>query len=201
MSNNILKELDKYKLNKNEYKKEGTVFFNDLTVIGYSDMEGVHVDEGMKDLVRELNYENDITTIETCSGKFSDHYNVDKLNEELPYNKLKKNFDLCSDEWLIPGQAFLAMEPIMHHEINEDVVEVDREYYDNFKNNLRTNFEKDGDFYLEWRLNPDIPYSYDFILDSMNSIRLINYSNSYVEFDELLQVAINDLKNTITKTL
>lgn len=188
----------KYVLDEEE-KRNRQVLFNELDSGGRREDLDVWIDKGMSSLITSMNFDANILTEECCSGMFRDHYNLDILTQEIPYNELKS--EMYGNMYSIPRyRPFLSCEPFMHSfEDDGRVVIKDAEDFYVYFVGSDLNIDVDGfERSISWDISvePRIP-SYNFVLPIKERYRVLHGVKDYDEYDSALSDLIQGLEDAI----
>lgn len=177
-----------------EEKHSRSILFEDLP-----EDRDAYIDSDIADLVRTVN-ECGVTTFESCSGTFSDHYDVESLRDEVSFGEVSSwmtRNDYVSTR--LPW-AFLSTAPFMHsfQDDGSVVIEDADEFYVYFPSELSVQPNDLTEKYLSWQIDVESRYpSYAFSVPMKVHRRMLMESDSFEEFDGFQRELISGLEEAI----
>ena len=161
----------------------------------------VYIDSDIADLVRTVN-ECGVTTFGSCSGTFSDHYDVESLRDEASFDEVsswmtRNDYVSTSLPW-----AFLSTAPFMHsfRDDGSVVIENADKFYVYFRSELSVQPNDLAEEYLSWQIDVESRYpSYSFSVPMKVHRRMLTKSDSFEEFDSFQRELISGLEKAIVE--
>lgn len=190
----VSKALEKHSLDEEE-KKNTNKLFKDL----YEDRD-VYIDPDIADLVHTVNSRG-VNTRESCSGTFSDHFDVGSLKNDVSFDELsswmRKDAYISS---CLP-HAFLSTSAFMHsfQDDGSVLIQDGDDFYVNLFSDLSANLS-DLDRYIRWNISVDSrSHYYSFSVPMKIKRYMLQESDSFEEFDNLQRKLIDTLEEAIVK--
>jgi hypothetical protein len=174
--------------------------------------EDCRIDNGIKETVEKLNFKYNIRTSSSCSGILREHYNMENISEEVPYEELKNVYGLPPRGYMLMKSPTLFTDSFMHN-FFKDNVEVDTDFYKELTTSLDVLSPKHMKRDIQWKIDiggsssvswqqmhkRDIEYIFELTMQSRRNI--VMESDSYQQYDLAIEKAISGLEETFDTVL
>lgn len=176
---------------------------------GIEELNLSFIDSGISDIVKMLNVKYNIDTFSSCSGILSEHYNIEKIKQNVPYRELKNNYGCPPNGYMLMKRPILSTESFMHSGFKTDQVTVESEFYSVLKPNIIRVKVPDPVKRISWKVsvgdeanfnNPEF-VGYFFQLTLPTRRRIVNMTDSYEQYDSFIKKCIVILQNALEKSL
>lgn len=153
-----------------------------------------NIDNGIEEIVKKLNFGYGIKTRSSCSGILGEHYNIEKIEQQAPYEELKSVYAQPPRGYMLMKSPFLSTESFMHS-FSKDKVEVETDFYrelgtsldvpppKHMKRSIQWKVDVGGSSPVEWENVEEKEIRYRFSLTLQTRRNIIMSCSSYQEYN------------------
>lgn len=199
------KILQDCRLSGDDKNEKQTKVCDDSIVLDEFHGECVYIDDSMVGLVRKLNDIDDTLTVSSCSGVFSEHYDVNTLEVLLPYSELLNSIGLTVENINMP---VLGVRPVYHEE-TEQGYRVSEEFYQMMDDIGRFTYDVGNKRLFSWEVSvcrttvseDRNELVYTFRPTSSTFAQSLKLAESYEEMDDNIRGSISNLEDFLLERL
>lgn len=193
------------RLSGDDKSEKQTRVCDDSIVLDEFHGECVYIDNSMVELVRNLNGIDDNLTVSSCSGVFSEHYDMSTLKILLPYSELLNSVGLSVVNINMP---VLGVRSVYHEETNKGY-RVSEKFYRILDDIGSFTYDVENQRLFSWELSvyrttvseDQDELVYTFKPTSSTFAQSLKLAESYMEMDDNIRGSISNLEDFLLERL